>query len=79
MLNQNEPDIARLLNVARAMAAASTHPDAATLDVEAWLARWLAKPQPSLGGRRPKDLLGTPSGLAAVERVLGAIQSGAVL
>lgn len=77
MLNPADPAYARLLDQARAMAAASTHPGAATLDVEQWLARWLTKPQPALGGRRPDELLDTPSGVDAVARVLGAIQSGA--
>ena len=77
MLNPADPAFTRLLDQARAMAAASTHPGVATLDVERWLARWLTKPQPALGGRRPDELLDTPGGVDAVARVLGAIQSGA--
>lgn len=68
---------ARLLTQARAMAAESTHPAAATLDVESWLLRWLTVPQPALGGRRPDEMLDTPIGVDAVARVLGAIMSGA--
>lgn len=75
----HSPAVVRLLDQARAMAAASTHPGAATLDVERWLMHWLTKPQPSLGGRRPEELLDTPSGVDVVARVLGAIQSGAFL
>ncbi|WP_367278571.1 antitoxin Xre/MbcA/ParS toxin-binding domain-containing protein [Thiomonas sp.] len=57
------------------MAAESTHPDAATLDVERWLLDWLRVPQPALGGRTPEELLNTPDGVEPVSRVLGAIMS----
>lgn len=79
MLNAADPVFARLLDQARAMARASTHANAATLDVERWLTHWLTKPQPALGGRRPDELLDTPGGVDAVMRVLGAIQSGVVV
>lgn len=79
MLNSANPVFARLLDQARAMARASTQPSAATLDVERWLTHWLTKPQPGLGGRRPEELLDTPGGADAVARILGAIQSGAVV
>lgn len=68
--------VTRLLAKAREMAAESTHPDAANFDVSRWLGEWIRKPQPALGGRKPEELLDTPSGLDAVMRVLGAIQSG---
>jgi uncharacterized protein (DUF2384 family) len=71
------PAFARLLAQARDMAADSTHPAAATLDVEQWLLRWLTVPQPALGGRRPDEMLDTPAGVDAVARVMGAIMSGA--
>lgn len=41
-----------------------------------WLGEWIRKPQPALGGRKPEELLDTPTGLDAVMHVLGAIQSG---
>ncbi len=68
--------VTRLLAKAREMAAQSTHPDAADFDAARWLGEWISKPQPALGGRRPEELLDTPTGLDAVMRVLGAIQSG---
>jgi uncharacterized protein (DUF2384 family) len=71
------PAFTRLLAQARVMAAESTHPAAATLDVEQWLLAWLTVPQPALGGRRPEEMLDTPVGVDAVARVLGAISSGA--
>lgn len=71
--------VERLLAKVHEMLAQSTHPRAASFDASGWLADWLATPQPALGGRRPQELLGTESGLAAVMKVLGAIQSGAYL
>jgi hypothetical protein len=71
--------ISRLEEKAREMASQSTHPDAASLDVAAWLAAWLHVPQPALGGRAPQDMLDSEEGVAAVLRVLGAIQSGVYL
>lgn len=79
MLNSADPMFARLLDQARAMTRASTHPNATTLDVERWLTHWVTKPQPGLGGRRPEELLDTPGGADAVARVLGAIESGVVV
>ena len=76
-MDTGSPAFARLLSQARDMAASSTHPAAATLDVEQWLGNWLRVPQPALGGRRPEELLDTPAGVDAVARVLGAISSGA--
>ena len=68
--------VTRLLAKAREMADESTHPDAASFDVSRWFGEWIRKPQPALGGRKPEELLDTPTGLDAVMRVLGAIQSG---
>ena len=68
--------VTRLLAKAREMAAESTHLEADHFDVSRWLGEWIRKPQAALGGRKPEELLDTPSGLDAVMRVLGAIQSG---
>ncbi len=68
--------VTRLLAKAREMVDESTHPDAAGFDVSRWLGEWIGKAQPALGGRKPEELLDTPTGLDAVMRVLGAIQSG---
>jgi uncharacterized protein (DUF2384 family) len=76
-MDTTSPAFVRLLAQARAMAAESTHPAAATLDVERWLLHWLTVPQPALGGRRPEEMLDTAEGVDAVSRVMGAIQSGA--
>ncbi|MDH5540593.1 MAG: MbcA/ParS/Xre antitoxin family protein, partial [Rhizobacter sp.] len=34
------------------------------------------RPQPSLGGRRPAELIDTPTGIEVVSRLLGSIESG---
>lgn len=48
-----------------------------SFDVEQWVANWIQRPQPALGGLRPAELMDTPAGRESVMRVLGAIQSGA--
>lgn len=71
--------LARLLAQANDIVANSTASDAEGFDAGKWLGQWIERPQPALGGQKPADLIGTPTGLAMVERVLGAIQSGAYL
>ncbi len=68
--------LARLLAIARGIVENSTAPEAKGFDAAKWLGRWIERPQPALGGRKPADLIGTPTGLAMVARVLGAIESG---
>ena len=69
----------RLLDMARELLAESTHPDAKKVDAAKWLGQWIERPQPALGGKRPADLMDTPTGMAMVSRVLGAVSSGAYL
>lgn len=69
--------MARLLAQAQALVADSTAPEAQGFDAARWLGRWLEQPQPALGGRRPADLMDTPTGAAMVSRLLGAQASGA--
>jgi putative toxin-antitoxin system antitoxin component (TIGR02293 family) len=38
--------------------------------------RWIEKPNRALGGRRPVDVIATPGGAEAVERILGRIEHG---
>jgi putative toxin-antitoxin system antitoxin component (TIGR02293 family) len=71
--------VVRLLALARSMVARSQSPEARDFDVAAWLGTWLETPQPALGGRRPAEMLDTPTGFAVVERTLGALESGAYL
>ncbi|MCX7178197.1 MAG: DUF2384 domain-containing protein, partial [Proteobacteria bacterium] len=37
----------------------SAHPDVKTLNAEEWLADWIQRPQPALGGSAPFDLIKT--------------------
>ncbi len=69
--------LARLLALAQGIVENSTAPEAKDFDVGKWLGQWIERPQPALGGRKPADLIGTPTGLQMVARVLGAIESGA--
>ena len=57
----------------------STAAGAEDFDAEAWVGRWIKTPQPALAGKKPIELMDTPSGRESVTRVLGAISSGAYL
>ena len=67
----------KLLGLAQAIVASSDSPDAKGFDTSKWLGQWIERPQPALGGRKPADLLDTPTGAELVSRLLGAIESGA--
>ena len=67
----------RLLGIAQDIIANSTAPEAKTFDAAKWLGQWIERPQPALGGRKPADLLDTPTGVDVVARLLGSIESGA--
>ena len=69
--------IARLLGIAKEIVANSTAAEAKNFDSAKWLGKWLERPQPSLGGRKPADLIDTPTGIEVVARLLGSIESGA--
>jgi putative toxin-antitoxin system antitoxin component (TIGR02293 family) len=69
--------LARLLAIAKGIVENSKAAQAKNFDAAKWLGRWIERPQPALGGRKPADLIGTPTGLDMVTRVLGAIESGA--
>jgi len=67
----------KLLGIAQEIVANSTATEAKGFDAAKWLGQWIERPQPSLGGRRPADLLDTPTGVEVVARLLGSIESGA--
>jgi putative toxin-antitoxin system antitoxin component (TIGR02293 family) len=69
--------LARLLGIAKGIVENSTAPEARDFDSARWLGQWLERPQPALGGRKPAELIDTPTGLEVVARLLGAIESGA--
>lgn len=69
--------LAKLLGIAWEIVQNSTAPAARDFDAAKWLGQWLERPQPALGGRKPADLIDTPTGLDVVARLLGSIESGA--
>lgn len=69
--------LTKLVAMANELATGSTDPRAKDLDAAKWLGSWIERPQPALGGRRPADLLDTPTGADVVARLLGSIASGA--
>ena len=68
--------MAKLLGTAEEILANSTADEARDFDVAKWLGQWIERPQPSLGGLAPADLLDTPTGFEIVARLLRAIESG---
>ncbi|WP_232464705.1 antitoxin Xre/MbcA/ParS toxin-binding domain-containing protein [Bordetella genomosp. 8] len=77
MAGKSALGLARLLGIAQSIVANSTSPEARGFDAVAWLGQWLDSPQPALGGRKPGDLIDTPTGVDVVARLLGALESGA--
>jgi putative toxin-antitoxin system antitoxin component (TIGR02293 family) len=67
----------KLLGIAQEIVTNSTAPEARDFDAAKWLGQWIERPQPALDGRRPADLLDTPTGVEVVARLLGSIESGA--
>jgi putative toxin-antitoxin system antitoxin component (TIGR02293 family) len=67
----------RLIGIAQEIIEKSTAPEAKNFNAAKWLGEWIERPQPALGGKKPADLLDTPTGLEIVARTLGALQSGA--
>jgi uncharacterized protein (DUF2384 family) len=66
----------RLLAIAREIIEESTAPEAKDFDAVKWLGQWIEIAQPALGGRRPSELIDTPTGVESVARVLGSLISG---
>jgi len=71
--------LVRLLGIAKEMAQNSDAPEARGFDSARWLGHWIERPQPALGGRKPAEMMDTPTGLEAVCKALGAIGSGVYL
>ena len=74
---QSAIGMVKLLGIAQRIVADSTADAAQDFDAARWLGRWIERPQPALGGRKPADLLDTPTGIQVVARLLGSIESGA--
>jgi putative toxin-antitoxin system antitoxin component (TIGR02293 family) len=67
----------RLLGIAEDIIANSTSEKARDFDAGKWLGVWIERSQPALGGRKPADLLDTPTGIEVVAKLLGSLESGA--
>ena len=69
--------IIKLLGIARAIVNNSTAEEAKKCHSTRWLGQWIERPQPALGGRKPAELMDTPTGGKIVAKLLGSIESGA--
>jgi putative toxin-antitoxin system antitoxin component (TIGR02293 family) len=67
--------IARLVGQAQSLVQESGGPP--DFDPARWLADWLDRPLPALGGQRPAELMDTAEGRALVSDLLAQQQSGA--
>jgi putative toxin-antitoxin system antitoxin component (TIGR02293 family) len=79
VLNLDESDrvmaMARLIGQVKAMVMESG--TVAGFDAGKWVARWIEKPAPALGGKRPAELLDTTEGREIVSALVAKMQSGA--
>lgn len=69
--------LGKLLATARTIVADSTAAEAKDFDYAIWLGRWVNCPQAALGQLKPAEIIATPTGVAVVARLLGALESGA--
>ena len=67
--------MAKLVGQVESMIAESGNPDG--FDAAKWVARWLEKPSPALGGEKPSVYLDTVSGQEMISDLLAKIQTGA--
>lgn len=47
------------------------------VDAAKWVAKWIATPQPALGGKWPNELIDTADGRRLVSDLVARMQSGA--
>lgn len=67
--------ISRIIGQVEAMVSESG--DAEGFDAATWVAGWLERQQPALGGRKPAEFMDTAEGQQLVSRLLAQAQSGA--
>lgn len=67
--------LSRLIGQVQTMVEQSGEPEG--FDAAHWVADWLERPNPALGGRRPAELMDTVGGQELVGSVLAKMQSGA--
>jgi hypothetical protein len=67
-----------LLELVRTIVSESGDPEAARgFDAKAWLADWLAQPNPALGGACPRTYLATDEGARILATLISRMQGGA--
>jgi putative toxin-antitoxin system antitoxin component (TIGR02293 family) len=67
--------MARLVGQIEAMVEESGRSEG--FDAAVWVAQWLERPLPALGGQRPAELMDTPDGQSLVAEIAARMQSGA--
>lgn len=67
--------MAKLVGQVESIIAESGNPDG--FDAAKWIASWLEKPSPALGGEKPSAYLDTVSGQEMISDLLAKIQTGA--
>lgn len=67
--------IAGLISQVRTMVSESGNPGG--FNAAEWVARWIDRPLPALGGQRPAELMETSDGQALVSSIVARMQSGA--
>lgn len=79
VLNQDESErvlgIVRLVGQVETIVRESGDPEG--FDAGRWVAAWLERPLPALGGRRPAELMDTADGRSIVSDLIARMQSGA--
>jgi putative toxin-antitoxin system antitoxin component (TIGR02293 family) len=79
LLNQDESErvigISRLVGQVEHLVKESGNPDG--FNASRWVAAWLERPLPALGGARPGGLMDTAEGRDIVSSLIGQMQSGA--
>ena len=70
-----ERAIGRLVTRVQAIVDESGNPEG--FNAAEWVARWIDRPTPALGGKTPNDFLETADGQALIENVISRMQSGA--
>ncbi len=67
--------LGRLVGQVQRMVEESGQPEG--FDAAAWVARWMDRPVPALGGMKPAELMDTAEGQGIVSNLLSRAQSGA--
>ncbi|MGX7004903.1 MbcA/ParS/Xre antitoxin family protein [Caballeronia sp. KNU42] len=71
----HENSFADLARQVEKMVAESGNPEG--FDAGQWLAAWMERSVPALGGKRPAEYMATAEGRALISRLLAMMQSGA--